>query len=154
LRTFEAEQMGKSFTVEYPPGPWPLYGNPNALESALENIAHQGVFRLIARHHQQVVDHAVQPVRFSFDTLQLGSEVLDNAAFEAEQMGKSFPVEYPPGPWPLYGNPPVRFSFDTLQLFALTAAAAQQGGSQLQARKRRAPKSWSVSKLKRTGWTA
>lgn len=33
---FEAEQMGKSFTVEYPPGPWPLYGNPNALESALE----------------------------------------------------------------------------------------------------------------------
>lgn len=35
---FEAEQMGKSFTVEYPPGPWPLYGNPNALESALENI--------------------------------------------------------------------------------------------------------------------
>ncbi|VFS68085.1 Sensor protein CpxA [Kluyvera cryocrescens] len=21
-----------------PPGPWPLYGNPNALESALENI--------------------------------------------------------------------------------------------------------------------
>ncbi len=35
---FEAEQVGKSFTVEYPPGPWPLYGNPNALESALENI--------------------------------------------------------------------------------------------------------------------
>ncbi|EPK0114748.1 envelope stress sensor histidine kinase CpxA [Klebsiella pneumoniae] len=35
---FEAEQMGKSFTVEYPPGPWPLYGNPNALESVLENI--------------------------------------------------------------------------------------------------------------------
>lgn len=35
---FEAEQMGKSFTVNFPPGPWPLYGNPNALESALENI--------------------------------------------------------------------------------------------------------------------
>lgn len=35
---FEAEQMGKSLTVNYPPGPWPLYGNPNALESALENI--------------------------------------------------------------------------------------------------------------------
>jgi hypothetical protein len=26
---------------------------------------------------------------------QLWSEVLDNAAFEAEQMGKSFTVEYP-----------------------------------------------------------
>ena len=35
---FEAEQMGKSFTVNFPPGPWPLYGNPNTLESALENI--------------------------------------------------------------------------------------------------------------------
>ncbi len=30
---------------------------------------------------------------------QLWGEVLDNAAFEAEQMGKSFTVEYPPGPW-------------------------------------------------------
>lgn len=29
---------------------------------------------------------------------QLWGEVLDNAAFEAEQMGKSFTVEYPPGP--------------------------------------------------------
>ena len=35
---FEAEQMGKSLTVNFPPGPWPLYGNPNALQSALENI--------------------------------------------------------------------------------------------------------------------
>lgn len=35
---FEAEQMGKSLTVNFPHGPWPLYGNPNALESALENI--------------------------------------------------------------------------------------------------------------------
>lgn len=35
---FEAEQMGKSFTVNFPPWPWPLYGNPNTLESALENI--------------------------------------------------------------------------------------------------------------------
>ncbi len=34
---FEAEQMGKSLTA-LPPGPWPLYGDPNALESALENI--------------------------------------------------------------------------------------------------------------------
>ncbi len=35
---FEAEQMGKKMEVPYPPGPWPLYGNPHALESALENI--------------------------------------------------------------------------------------------------------------------
>ncbi|WP_075183282.1 envelope stress sensor histidine kinase CpxA [Pantoea sp. 1.19] len=35
---FEAEQMGKTLEVPYPPGPWPLYGNPNALESAVENI--------------------------------------------------------------------------------------------------------------------
>lgn len=35
---FEAEQMGKSLTVNFPHRPWPLYGNPNAPESALENI--------------------------------------------------------------------------------------------------------------------
>lgn len=35
---FEAEQMGKSLEVTYPPGPWLMYGNPHALESALENI--------------------------------------------------------------------------------------------------------------------
>lgn len=35
---FEAEQMGKTLEIPYPPGPWPLYGNPSALESALENI--------------------------------------------------------------------------------------------------------------------
>lgn len=35
---FEAEQMGKNLEICYPPGPWPLYGNPQALESALENI--------------------------------------------------------------------------------------------------------------------
>ncbi|PKH23600.1 two-component system sensor histidine kinase CpxA [Enterobacterales bacterium CwR94] len=35
---FEAEQMGKTLEVPYPPGPWPLYGNPNALDSAVENI--------------------------------------------------------------------------------------------------------------------
>nr|WP_314425721.1 envelope stress sensor histidine kinase CpxA [uncultured Erwinia sp.] len=35
---FEAEQMGKSLEVPYPPGPWPLYGNPSTLDSALENI--------------------------------------------------------------------------------------------------------------------
>ena len=35
---FEAEQMGKTLEIPYPPGPWPLYGNPSALDSALENI--------------------------------------------------------------------------------------------------------------------
>jgi two-component system, OmpR family, sensor histidine kinase CpxA len=36
--SFEAEQMGKKLEVIYPPGAWPLYGNPHALESAIENI--------------------------------------------------------------------------------------------------------------------
>ncbi len=49
-------------------------------------FAHQRVFLLIARHDQQIVDHAVQTMRFGFDALQL---------------------------------------------FALTAAATQQGGTQL-----------------------
>ena len=35
---FEAEQMGKKMDIHYPPGAWPLYGNPHALESAVENI--------------------------------------------------------------------------------------------------------------------
>lgn len=35
---FEAEQMGKTLEVPYPPGPWPLFGNPSALDSALENV--------------------------------------------------------------------------------------------------------------------
>lgn len=35
---FEAEQMGKTLEIPYPLGPWPLYGNPSALDSALENI--------------------------------------------------------------------------------------------------------------------
>lgn len=35
---FEAEQMGKTLDVPYPPGPWPLFGNPSALDSALENV--------------------------------------------------------------------------------------------------------------------
>ena len=35
---FEAEQMGKTLEVPYPPGPWPLFGNRSALESAFENV--------------------------------------------------------------------------------------------------------------------
>lgn len=35
---FEAENIGKTLVVVYPPGSWLLYGNAGALESALENI--------------------------------------------------------------------------------------------------------------------
>lgn len=35
---FEAENIGKTLVVVYPPGFWPLYGNAGALESALENV--------------------------------------------------------------------------------------------------------------------
>lgn len=35
---FEAEQMGKSLTVTQAPGAWPLSGNGDTLDSALENI--------------------------------------------------------------------------------------------------------------------
>ncbi|MGL9734368.1 MAG: envelope stress sensor histidine kinase CpxA [Symbiopectobacterium sp.] len=35
---FEAEQMGKTLEVPYPPGPWPLFGNRSAVESAFENV--------------------------------------------------------------------------------------------------------------------
>lgn len=35
---FEAEQMGKKLIITTPPGAWPLFGNPAALDSALENI--------------------------------------------------------------------------------------------------------------------
>ncbi len=36
---------------------------------------------------------------------QLWNGVLEDARFEAEQMGKTLEIPYPPGPWPLYGNP-------------------------------------------------
>lgn len=36
--SFEAEQMGKQLEITSPPGPWTLYGNAGALDSALENI--------------------------------------------------------------------------------------------------------------------
>ncbi len=35
---FEAEQVGKELTIVTRPGDWALYGNPAALDSALENI--------------------------------------------------------------------------------------------------------------------
>ncbi|WP_409309304.1 envelope stress sensor histidine kinase CpxA [Pectobacterium sp. B1J-3] len=53
---FEAEQMGKTLEVTYPPGPWTLFGNPNALESALENIVRNA---LRYSHHHIAVAFSV-----------------------------------------------------------------------------------------------
>ncbi|MEC5319518.1 envelope stress sensor histidine kinase CpxA [Brenneria populi subsp. brevivirga] len=49
---FEAEQMGKTLVVTYPPGPWTLYGNPSALDSALENIVRNAL--RYSHHHIEV----------------------------------------------------------------------------------------------------
>ncbi|WAT00521.1 envelope stress sensor histidine kinase CpxA [Rouxiella chamberiensis] len=46
---FEAEQMGKTLEVTAPPGPWKLIGNPNALDSALENIVRNAL--RYSHHH-------------------------------------------------------------------------------------------------------
>lgn len=46
---FEAEQMGKMLEVTAPPGPWKLIGNPNALDSALENIVRNAL--RYSHHH-------------------------------------------------------------------------------------------------------
>lgn len=46
---FEAEQMGKTLVVTAPPGPWPLFCNPAALDSALENIVRNAL--RYSHHH-------------------------------------------------------------------------------------------------------
>ncbi|MDR3432860.1 MAG: envelope stress sensor histidine kinase CpxA [Rouxiella aceris] len=46
---FEAEQMGKTLEVTAPPGPWKIVGNPNALDSALENIVRNAL--RYSHHH-------------------------------------------------------------------------------------------------------
>ncbi|KAB7894593.1 envelope stress sensor histidine kinase CpxA [Rouxiella sp. S1S-2] len=46
---FEAEQVGKTLEVTAPPGPWKLIGNPNALDSALENIVRNAL--RYSHHH-------------------------------------------------------------------------------------------------------
>ncbi|PWC10903.1 two-component system sensor histidine kinase CpxA [Brenneria roseae subsp. americana] len=53
---FEAEQMGKTLEVTYPPGPWTFFGNPNALDSALENIVRNA---LRYSHHHIAVAFSV-----------------------------------------------------------------------------------------------
>ncbi|MCG8709540.1 envelope stress sensor histidine kinase CpxA [Brenneria sp. 4F2] len=50
--SFEAEQVGKTLQVTYPPGPWTLYGNPSALDSALENIVRNAL--RYSHHHIEV----------------------------------------------------------------------------------------------------
>ncbi|MEH2922254.1 envelope stress sensor histidine kinase CpxA [Samsonia erythrinae] len=49
---FEAEQMGKTLKVPYPPGPWTLFGNPASLDSALENIVRNAL--RYSHHHIEV----------------------------------------------------------------------------------------------------
>lgn len=46
---FEADQMGKTLEVTAPPGPWALFGNPAALDSALENIVRNAL--RYSHHH-------------------------------------------------------------------------------------------------------
>ncbi|PNM25817.1 two-component system sensor histidine kinase CpxA [Yersinia enterocolitica] len=46
---FEADQMGKTLEVTAPPGPWTLFGNPAALDSALENIVRNAL--RYSHHH-------------------------------------------------------------------------------------------------------
>lgn len=53
---FEAENIGKSLRVPYPPGSWPLYGNASALESALENVVRNA---LRYSHHDIEVSFSV-----------------------------------------------------------------------------------------------
>ena len=79
---FEAEQMGKSFTVNFPPGPWPLYGNPNTLESALENIVRNAL-----RY-----SHTKIEVAFSVDKDGITVIVDDDGPASALKIGSRFSV--------------------------------------------------------------
>lgn len=67
---FEAEQKGKMLEIAYPPGSWPLYGNPNSLESALENI----VRNALRYSHQRV------SVNFSVDNKGITIHVDDDGS--------------------------------------------------------------------------
>ncbi|HBV38766.1 MAG TPA: two-component system sensor histidine kinase CpxA [Erwinia sp.] len=81
---FEAEQMGKTLEVPYPPGPWPLYGNPSALDSALENI----VRNALRYSHSRIV------VSFSVDKQGITIHVDDDgpgvSAEDREQIFRPF----------------------------------------------------------------
>ena len=81
---FEAEQMGKMLEVPYPPGPWPLYGNPHALESALENI----VRNALRYSHSRI------SVSFSVDNQGITAHVDDDgpgvSAEDREQIFRPF----------------------------------------------------------------
>ncbi|MFS2225254.1 envelope stress sensor histidine kinase CpxA [Pantoea sp. B65] len=81
---FEAEQMGKTLEIPYPPGPWPLYGNPNALDSALENI----VRNALRYSHEKI------SVSFSVDNQGITVHVDDDgpgvSADDREQIFRPF----------------------------------------------------------------
>jgi two-component system sensor histidine kinase CpxA len=46
---FEADQMGKTLEITAPPEHWTLFGNPTALDSALENIVRNAL--RYSNHH-------------------------------------------------------------------------------------------------------
>jgi len=81
---FEAEQMGKKMDIPYPPGAWPLYGNPHALESAVENI-----IRNALRY-----SHSAISISFSVDRTGLTLHVDDDgpgvAPHDREQIFRPF----------------------------------------------------------------
>ena len=81
---FEAEQRGKKLEITYPPGPWLLYGNRSALESALENI----VRNALRYSHSQI------SVNFSVDNQGIMVTVDDDgpgvSAEDREQIFRPF----------------------------------------------------------------
>jgi two-component system sensor histidine kinase CpxA len=81
---FEAEQMGKTLEVLSPPGPWPLFGNPTALDSALENV----VRNALRYSHSHIA------VSFSVDaqgvTIVVGDDGPGVSAEDREQIFRPF----------------------------------------------------------------
>jgi len=49
--------------------------------------------------------HKNELIRELLKANELWADVLDNAEFEAEQMGKKLEITSPPGPWAIMGNP-------------------------------------------------
>ncbi|HGE6769464.1 TPA: two-component system sensor histidine kinase CpxA [Serratia marcescens] len=81
---FEAEQMGKQLEIAAPPGPWTLFGNASALDSALENI----VRNALRYSHTRIA------VAFSADnqgvTIQVDDDGPGVSAEDREQIFRPF----------------------------------------------------------------
>ncbi|CVH43545.1 Sensor protein CpxA [Serratia marcescens] len=81
---FEAEQMGKQLEITAPPGPWTLFGNASALDSALENI----VRNALRYSHTRIA------VAFSADnqgvTIQVDDDGPGVSAEDREQIFRPF----------------------------------------------------------------